>query len=95
VLKYDLPEEWVEGVVPMEAGRQTLRDPSVRYNDDGGRTVMEFAKPELLVEEGDFPISEERVEIFIHARGHERLGHHYGERGSFEKDFAEGTKPGT
>ena len=83
VLKYSMGIE--RSVNPMSEDQQTLRDTSVTQKD--GQTTMTFTK--LLVEEGELPILDNSVNIFIHARGMSNtLGYHGPlNRLSFQLDF--------
>ena len=67
----------------MSDNKQTLRDTHVGQED--GKTIMEFTK--LLVKDGEVPILEEGVNIFLCARGGISLGYHDNERLSSRKFF--------
>ena len=87
VLKYDMRNLTLSGLVPMADARQTLRDARVTADAATGRVTLEFAK--LLTEDGEIPLREDGRNFFLHARGSApRLGYHDNGHGSFFRDFS-------
>jgi len=85
VLKYEMAGKSTARVTAMSVEKQTLTATSIIQ--EGGKTIMEFTK--LLVEDGEIPILEQGVNIFLHARGDgSSLGFH-SQGLSFIRDFSE------
>eukprot|EP00571_Detonula_confervacea_P012156 CAMPEP_0172311102 /NCGR_PEP_ID=MMETSP1058-20130122/13711_1 /TAXON_ID=83371 /ORGANISM="Detonula confervacea, Strain CCMP 353" /LENGTH=469 /DNA_ID=CAMNT_0013024175 /DNA_START=170 /DNA_END=1579 /DNA_ORIENTATION=- len=87
VLKYDLSEYNLNGVVPMDDDKQTLRNVSITQNLFTGATIMSFTK--LLVEENEIPILVKGDNNFLHARGSSNEPGYHAARMHFIKDFSQ------